>query len=230
MEEDKISDNIDSKMSCYLINLDRNKDRLDHFKKIYYDSDLRDKKLNIISAVDGKRLTLDEIRGYIVPELIDTLIHIDKTGKKPDSKYLTRGMLGCYLSHINIYKQFLETKGDYCMIFEDDAIFDDDLNKNIQHYMNNIPDDWDVILMGYVYILKSETVNSHINKILEFWGTQGYIIRRNGIEKILKYKNIPIDNQIDYNMSELAKENILRIYAPIESCVKQGPYSTDVQL
>ena len=220
-----------SELSCYLINLDRNKDRLGHFKRMYYQSDLSDKTLYITRAIDGKKLTLDEIKDYMVPELIDTLIYIDNTGMKPEGEtYLTRGMLGCYLSHLNIYQRFLETDEQYCMIFEDDAIFDKDIYKKIQYYISYTPDDWDIILMGYVYTFDTLYVNHNINKVFDFWGLQGYIITRKGMEKILKYINVPIRHQIDFNMSDLAKQNILEIYAPNESHVKQQGYSTDVQI
>ncbi|WP_180055862.1 glycosyltransferase family 25 protein [Acinetobacter sp. YH12142] len=50
---------------------------------------------------------------------------------KGREKPLTPGELGCTLSHLEALKRFLNSKEDYALILEDDAIIPDDLNEDI---------------------------------------------------------------------------------------------------
>ncbi len=218
-------------MNVYVINLKRNTKRLQEFKQMYDYSDMSNMNINIIEAVDGKSLQKDELNLYIVPELLDALYYIDKTGEKPESDYLTRGMIGCYLSHLNIYKDFVKSDKEFAMILEDDAVFNTPyIYQTILDYMNIVPDDWDIILLGYINIFDKKNMSEKCDKIYRFWGTQGYIISKKGAQKMLDHISIPLKNQIDHDMGVLAQEKKLNIYAPVYSHISQQGDTTDVQI
>jgi GR25 family glycosyltransferase involved in LPS biosynthesis len=136
-----------------------------------------------------------------------------------NKQFMTRGELGCAWSHINIYKSLLkETLVDKYLIFEDDV----EIIESLEYAYNcliNIPSDFDVC-----HISKSDW-NPFIfnNKINEFWNTihkdyfnrlTGYIVSKNGAEKILHYTKDSINIPADDLLSNMHLTNKLNVYVP----------------
>jgi tRNA A-37 threonylcarbamoyl transferase component Bud32 len=132
------------------------------------------------------------------------------------------GPLGCYCSHLRAmisgYNQFT----DYTIICEDDIAINN--TKNIEKYINEIPDDWDIIF------LNSAPLNKKYDKIMYkfsdlFHSAHFYIIKNKCFPKLFKHM-YPITNQVDILISELY--NILNIYN-IEDTVTQKNFFTNTQ-
>ncbi|AIJ06767.1 MULTISPECIES: glycosyltransferase family 25 protein [Edwardsiella] len=64
---------------------------------------------------------------------------IDRLIDKDAQIYLTKGEIGCSLSHLRIYQKIITEDLPYALILEDDAILHDDLNEVI-HAIENIID------------------------------------------------------------------------------------------
>ena len=97
---------------AYLINLKRAEDRLSSAKETF---DKVGIKFELEVAVDGKELSLPNPN---YAELKYNLLH----GKKTNL-----GELGCYFSHLNVLKKFLDTKEDFALVCEDDIEFEEDI-------------------------------------------------------------------------------------------------------
>jgi GR25 family glycosyltransferase involved in LPS biosynthesis len=69
----------------------------------------------------------------------------DKNGKR------TAGMMGCYLSHYNLYKKLYDEGHDYAIVIEDDYIVTDEHIKYVRGMIsqNKFPEDWDIIRDGW---------------------------------------------------------------------------------
>jgi GR25 family glycosyltransferase involved in LPS biosynthesis len=136
-----------------------------------------------------------------------------------NKQFMTRGELGCAWSHINIYKSLMkEEHVDKYLIFEDDAEFVESL-EYAYNCLINIPSDFDVC-----HISKSDW-NPFIfnNKINEFWNTihkeyfnrlTGYIVSKNGAEKILHYTKDSINIPADDLLSNMHIHDKLGVYVP----------------
>ena len=63
----------------------------------------------------------------------------------------TAGMLGCYLSHYNLYKRLYDEGHDYAIVIEDDyAVTNEHIDYVRQMISNNkFPEDWDMIRDGW---------------------------------------------------------------------------------
>ena len=219
----------DSKpLSTYVINLDRNKERYELFME-NYNKLMPETPIERISAVDGNALSYKELEDVVSLEVLDGIKHIDNTGERIADKQLTRGMIGCYLSHINIYAKNVN-QSNLVLIFEDDAKFNINLSDFIKGF-KNIPDDWDIILLGTVQIFEygNENQSDLFRKVTKFWGTQGYLINNSGMQKMLKYYK-PINNQIDFRMGELSANNLLNVYAYKDNAIYQSAKYSDVQM
>lgn len=83
----------------------------------------------------------------MTPYAYETLQNNTKRGKRTYHSELISGAIGCYLSHIRIYKKIVEDNIPYAIIFEDDVRFLDPeyiFWKKINSL--NIPNDTDIFI------------------------------------------------------------------------------------
>ena len=143
---------------------------------------------------------------------------------------LTPGAIGCFLSHLNVYEKIMKTADNdkYYLIIEDDTEFNIDFDNTIlNNEIKNIPTDWDIILLNY--IIKKTDLKVK-NKVLGFYRTDCYLIKKKGVEKIFANHSF-IYNQIDSFLSELADKGILNIYHTNTKLAKQNDnYKTNIQI
>lgn len=211
----------------YVINLDRAKDRLEHFKKTYKASDLG-RKVGFIrfNAVNGNNL---DMKSILSPKAFIELQEAERNGYRTKHYQITRGAVGCYMSHINLYKQIMETDKEYALIFEDDAILDKKfLEKASAH---EFPEDWDMLLFGY-YCLKCNKSEGYV-KVRRFYGLHGYAIHKRGIEKVLRYsRTFPVEKQVDAVLAEMAEQGFLNVYASKQKLATQNnkDFKTSIQI
>ena len=99
------------------------------------------------------------------------------------------------------------------MILEDDAqLFYNDFENIVNKLLINVPNDWDIILLGYGVTPKMMEKEYNINGLYKVDGfvlTHCYLIRRKCVNILLK--NLPIDMPIDTWISKHSdKINIYR--------------------
>ena len=94
------------KITSYIINLDRSKDRLAYVQP----------RVNALGypvvrfpAVDGYNLTKETLSRVV-----------SKNFYSYTGDYADLGTIGCALSHAKVWERFLATDADYALIFEDD--------------------------------------------------------------------------------------------------------------
>ena len=180
---------------AYLINLKRAEDRLSSAKETFNKVGI---KFELEVAVDGKELSLPNPN---YAELKYNLLH----GKKTNL-----GELGCYFSHLNVLKKFLDTKEDFALVCEDDIEFEEDIveiiNCAIRSGIN-----FDLLrLSGGSDRTKEKGMPVKLKKIhkkfyiaLNFGfksGTGCYLINRFAAENILERMSVmclPIDHAMD---------------------------------
>lgn len=208
----------------YLINLKRRPDRLANFMEHYNASDMAHIPYIRFEAIDGSELNIDRVP---LSELASAeLKEIETTGFRSKHYQLTKGAIGCYLSHVKIWEDVLQKGHNIAFILEDDAKIPPNMLWSLNTSIVNIPVDWDVVLLGY---LCNQCVDhTNYKKVERFMLTHSYIITRQGIEKILQTKSLfPITQQIDSYMSELS--GVLNIYTVQRKLVPQFKSRTDIQ-
>lgn len=214
-----------NEFEIYIIHMKKNSDRMINFNKYYDISDLSFKKYNIFPAVVGKNINLID---YVSPNGYKQILETERTNSRRHHYDLTRGAVGCYLSHLSIYKKIVESNLDYGIVFEDDSIIANDFYARLQYGLSVVPDDWDIFLLG-VICLKCDIDKDYIN-INRFWGTHGYIIKKKSAEKLLEYLDKPLSKQIDADMSLLIKRKIIKVYAINPIIVSQDTkFFSDIQ-
>ena len=137
--------------NVYLISLEKDKERRDNLNV----------KPDFIYAVNGHELNIDELK---------------KNGTIIQDCKLTKGEIGCFMSHIELLKKSLKSD-KYVLILEDDAKIEDDTFDKIHITLETAPKDFDILFIGYSYYEDYSTFK-HINYM---HGAQSYIVNPKNI-------------------------------------------------
>jgi GR25 family glycosyltransferase involved in LPS biosynthesis len=171
----------------YCLNLDSDIERFEYVKQQFEKHNLN---VTRYPGILGSEIKQEDYPDYI----------------KKDSWLLKNkcGSTGCYLSHIKIWDEILESSDiNQALILEDDINLDSDFNEKLQKYFKMVPDNWDLIYLG-TGKMRGTNINNKImkpkigNYIGHNNGTFGYMIKKSSIPK-LKKLILPIDHKtIDY--------------------------------
>lgn len=165
----------------YIINLEKSVDRMNNVNVLMEKYNLKFKRFN---AIYGKTLSNNEIKDIFDPICSNVLC--------------SNGMIGCALSHIQLWKQLLnDNTTDKYLILEDD-IGDIDINKliNLLNFIGKNKLEYHMINLSSIAcggkIIKNKIQigeNLYIGKGLMPLGTAGYIINKKGAEKLINNIN-----------------------------------------
>ena len=146
------------------------------------------KKEHIIS--ECKKLNLDfEIYNAINgAELSEEFIN--KNVLDYPNCYLTKGEIGCALSHINIYKEIVKNNLPYALILEDDAVLNPLLIDFIKDFENYNKKQGIFLLIGHFQYIKNKKTDIGrfpLYPVEHAYTTTGYIITLAAAKKMIKF-------------------------------------------
>ncbi|TTL72951.1 Procollagen galactosyltransferase 1 [Bagarius yarrelli] len=122
----------------FMINLQRRADRRGRMLRALR---LQGIDCKIVAAVDGKAMNVTEIQSMGIHMLPG---YSDPYHGRP----LTKGELGCFLSHYNIWKEIVERGLKTSLVIEDDLRFEIFFKRRLKNLMNEVEKeglDWDLI-------------------------------------------------------------------------------------
>jgi GR25 family glycosyltransferase involved in LPS biosynthesis len=134
----------------------------------------------------------------------------------------TDPVLGCKLSHV---AALIKCKGDSVFIFEDDAVFVDNFQEELDKSLALLPDDWDMVYLG-AHILRTEVVNDRWRRSIESSSTHAYAVRASVIPKLVDTA-IAHKGHVDVAYSSL--HNDLKAYIARPTLVSQEAGFSDIQ-
>ena len=214
---------------AYVINMPDDEKRMRGFMKEYGKTDLS-KTHGIIrhEATVGKNIRVAE---YTSPKALCEILRAERNTYRQKHYELTRGGVGCWLSHRNLWQNILSTDKQCALIFEDDCV----MARNMRGLLmdSRMPADWDVCLLGYICNECSDMSCADAIHVDRFFGLHCYMIHRRGIEKILQNKKMKvISKQIDSVMSDMIADGELNVYALPEPIAWQNnvDYKTTIQM
>ena len=199
----------------FVVNLKHRKDRWNTIQNNFKPINL---KLNRWDAVYGKKI--DEK-------------HIKKITTNFCNYFCSYGMIGCWLSHYNLWRYIVKNKLDRVLVLEDDAIPVDDFNKKFVNAWKNLsksPDiskNYDIIYIGccgscdkgannLLSIIGIHNKDIYFNKkrvddvmIPGFpAGTHAYMISYKGAKKLVSNKEMDkVKYHIDASLANFYKDN-----------------------
>ena len=216
----------------YVINLDRRKDR---WAKFSTGSGI--KMLNNLqrwSATDGKLINLDtDTRVSLF-----TRYNVIRGIRRSHMELNSRGGIGCYISHVDVWKHFLNNStSDVGLVFEDDVLLDEEAVNRIKDFIDQSSsikntELWDFcILSPYFGNKKHERIHMedpYNFRLVEFNGLTGYFINKRGVKKIMPLV-YPIQGHVDWFLSICAQLQYIEMCTPPKPLLRVRFSKTDIQ-
>ena len=84
-------------------------------------------------------------------------------------QFSSLGAIGCYMSHVTIWKDAIENQYQKVLIFEDDIAFDGNFTEKIIERYNYIPENYDLLFLDVAKCFSSTIVNTYFNRINELF-------------------------------------------------------------
>lgn len=179
----------------FLINLKR---RTDRRERMLNTLDVLGLEVTVTEAVDGKALNSSKLQALGIEMMPDY--------KDPYSgRVLTRGEIGCFLSHHVTWTQVVERGLQSVLVLEDDVRFEPRFKKRLQTIMEDVEKaqlDWDLIYVGRkrMQVAQPEVSVEGVDNLVEadysYW-TLGYALSLRGARKLLSAqsfsKMLPVD-------------------------------------
>ncbi|MBR1375743.1 MAG: glycosyltransferase family 25 protein [Cardiobacteriaceae bacterium] len=162
------------KYPIFVISLAKDEERRNQLKKQFSSYD----EFNIIDAIEGNKLNIQEYFKYLSASL---------------EKYnvlISPNELGCTLSHIKAYEEFLRTDVEYCLILEDDIIGSDEIIEKAFSLTDKIPENAMILLGGGYPKAWGKKIADNFYQISRYsleriYNAHAYILDRQAAENLL---------------------------------------------
>ncbi len=203
-----------------------------HYYKLF------ERKNNLIEQFKANNINSEQYE-FLIEYKRDNIIEKDMS--MFDLNKVSIGSVAITLSHILAYIKLIQSKKDFCLVFEDDVIFDNNFKNNLDNYINQLPDDWEMLFIGdgcNLHIDSNIINNSDKNIFLKshyepiIYGNAGatrcvdsYLINRKCASKILKEiinLNSKIDLNIDLWLNIILRKLDIKVYWAEPTIVTQG--------
>jgi len=209
---------------CLYINLDRREDRKEKLLKLLGAVPWLRRKLRRLAAVDGRDFdsaAIQGLEGEPLPLLVSgaaAAVDVPTVDLRGGgfSCHLSRGAIGCALSHRQAWEKLLELRSngiEWALVLEDDIVaLAPDFETRLADLLSKLPSDFDVCYVGY----HGATPDGDPLRILrcggppgpEVHGTFGYLVSTAGAQKLLhgspwRESPFPLAIQLDSAMSRV---------------------------
>ena len=168
-----------------------NFNKIDGINKIYYinleNSKLRNESmLHILKNININYERHDALDGRKIANIKDK--YFDNNEVNNVNNINTNSEYAVLYSHLSLIDKLQNIQGEYFLIFEDDLSLDFQKywNHSIENIINDAPEDWEVIMLGYFTL--NLKFDSNYREWNNDWSALSYIIRGSSIKKINEYK------------------------------------------
>ena len=141
----------------------------------------------------------------------DALIDPDCDIDAPPRSHLalTRPAAGCFLSHLQIWKQFLRSGAEHLVVLEDDATPAAGYSAaRAGAIVSSLPANADLVLLGCSIMgdLAEDADSGPLKRVFYFNGTYAYLVTRRGCLNLLPHL-VPLRAHIDHQISAALIKN-----------------------
>ncbi|KAL4634742.1 procollagen galactosyltransferase 2-like [Arapaima gigas] len=203
-------------VQVFLINLKRRLERRQRMLRMLAALGV---EATVVDAVDGKALNSSQIRALGVEMLPGY--------RDPYSgRVLTRGEIGCFLSHHHIWTQVAEERLQKVLVLEDDVRFEPRFRSRLMTIMSDMEEaklDWDLVYVGRKRMQVKdpeqsvEGVNNLVVADYSYW-TLGYALSYRGARKLLRAKAfgkmLPVDEFLPVMFNKHPRTEYMEHFEP----------------
>jgi GR25 family glycosyltransferase involved in LPS biosynthesis len=195
---------------------------------------LSERKHKLLRLFESNRYTHHTFVDHYDPEYLSRMLFV------VDRR--TCAILSIKLGHIYIWRQLVESGDEYCLVLEDDALFNPtEFYSTLSKYMDQLPVNWDMLFLGDgcgFHIPEDELSPGKLvykkGNEPTSWGGAGatrcadsYIIHRSCAERIMEYIRMrDVDHlsvmPLDHWLNILIRDMNMNIYWAEPTLVSQG--------
>lgn len=131
----------------------------------------------------------------------------------------------CKQSHVNVIQQAVDDRVQRLFVFEDDAQFVPDFERELNGFLSKIHPQWDMLYLG-AWIHKCEPVAKGVVRLLDSYSAHAYGINTEFMELALasaKHRNTPIDIALSMTHPRI------NAYCAKPALVGQAPGYSDIE-
>lgn len=135
-------------------------------------------------------------------------------GREFSKKYALRpGNCGCNLTHMLIIQSAFIQGHSAIMVFEDDAVLADSFVEKMDDCLQDLPDDWDMLMLGASHQVRPEPVTDKIYRVKKGFTSHAYIMRLSIYELVLERLKA-FDQPLDCIFTEIQQSHNVYITNP----------------
>jgi GR25 family glycosyltransferase involved in LPS biosynthesis len=212
------------KYEINVINLDRNKDRWRRME-----SQLKRLKGTVpikrFSGIDGRKLeSLPEIQLVHSNALLSA-----RRGFRISHDEHNYGSIGCYFSHLGVWKMIVKSGDPFGVVFEDDISVPADFHEKLVDVVQNAPKNWEMIQIGPYQLLeeprKLKQRGKHLFINAKWILFNAYIMKASCCKKLIE-KALPVEFQVDWWVTAMI--NSLKLWVVAESITGMADFRSDI--
>lgn len=190
--------------------------------------------LSLKRRPDRRRLVSKNLEEHDIEfEFFDAVdgqfMNIDRSGCNEWMSNASKGTFGIIESYIQLVKnaEFLGLSN--FLIFEDDVEFCNTFQKDVNIFLENVPDDWDIIYFGGNHLDHFPVpVNEYVSRCVSTRTTHALIFRNTCYNKVLD-KITSFYSPVDEMLAEMQKKGEVIAYVPVPSLVWQFESYSDIE-
>lgn len=154
------------------------KDRIEYIKKYFSQENI---KFDFLHAVNVK---------FLHESLLNHYYNYIQTHNISDPMNTSLYRISATISHLQVLRQLEYSDYNNILIFEDDVIFEDEYEINLETFMESVPKNWDVLNLGRNYTFRPnqlEYLNDNYSKIKEMYGAHAYAVSKQNVQSFCDY-------------------------------------------
>ena len=154
-------------------------------------------------AIDGQTLRTNALDPTCIRLHYDTTENARWDSHVPSGQLrrLSRGEIGCALSHVAIWRSVAESPARLTLVLEDDVEFREDIDSALPGYLRQLPASWDVAFLGsHGLATQFEQVSSNWIRPRYQFGSFAYLLTPAGAARLLR--TLPVRGPIDNFMAD----------------------------
>lgn len=146
--------------------------------------------------------------------------------KLPANWVHTPGAYGCLRSHLKVVREAKRLGVPSVLVFEDDVVFDDQLEKKFGACIEQLPSDWDMLFFGALHKLEPIKVSDHIARITQANSTYACALKASVFDAFIEL-NDKTEDVLDNNSLILQQQFNCYCFMPHLAWVET--YHSDAQ-
>ena len=211
--------------AVFVINLDRETARMAEMARQCEEHGIPFKR---VPAIDGRKVS-PRVRSQMATPFCQ--------------RFCTPSMIGCALSHMQVWRAVLRAGYERVLVLEDDAVLVPDFKDRLSRALTDVPPDFDVLICGCMFLCRKDRKYSAMHALVKpfvpsplrddkrtwgsvfvpefFGGTHCYVVSNQGCRNL--FSVIPrVSNHIDMTMNHPK----LKLYAVNPDLAHQRDMST----